>query len=191
MLRKNALKIEMGILSTLGRFLPFGCFCCFTPSHDRHVEMPKIEEVTLNEKKEGEIVVYELNDDSDEKTMRVVCISDTHGKHRKLNLPEGDVLIHAGDFSPYYGLSNSETLKDFDDWLGTQTQFKHKIVICGNHDLVAERWFYGNKVKGPLLKNAVLLLGTETEPYEIYSTAAASGGGGSLKIFGTPWYVTH
>lgn len=30
--------------------------------------------------------------------MRIVCISDTHGLHRKLVLPEADILIHAGDF---------------------------------------------------------------------------------------------
>lgn len=29
--------------------------------------------------------------------MRLVCISDTHNSHRSLHLPEGDVLIHAGD----------------------------------------------------------------------------------------------
>lgn len=29
--------------------------------------------------------------------MRVVCISDTHTYHRSLSLPQGDVLIHAGD----------------------------------------------------------------------------------------------
>ena len=33
--------------------------------------------------------------------MRIVCISDTHGRHKKLkNIPDGDVLIHAGDITP-------------------------------------------------------------------------------------------
>jgi predicted phosphodiesterase len=31
--------------------------------------------------------------------MKIVCISDTHEKHKQLNLPKGDVLIHAGDFT--------------------------------------------------------------------------------------------
>ena len=31
--------------------------------------------------------------------MRVVCISDTHEKHKQVKLPKGDVLIHAGDFT--------------------------------------------------------------------------------------------
>ena len=33
--------------------------------------------------------------------LRIVCISDTHGKHAKVRLPDGDVLIHAGDFMTY------------------------------------------------------------------------------------------
>ena len=30
--------------------------------------------------------------------MKFVVISDTHGHHRGLNLPAGDIIIHAGDF---------------------------------------------------------------------------------------------
>ena len=33
------------------------------------------------------------------KKLKVVCISDTHCKHWDINLPKGDVLIHAGDFT--------------------------------------------------------------------------------------------
>lgn len=29
--------------------------------------------------------------------LRVVCVSDTHGRHRNVVVPDGDVLIHAGD----------------------------------------------------------------------------------------------
>ena len=31
--------------------------------------------------------------------MRILHISDTHGKHRELSLPEADVLVHSGDFT--------------------------------------------------------------------------------------------
>ena len=31
--------------------------------------------------------------------MRIICISDTHNQHEKLAIPEGDVLIHAGDWT--------------------------------------------------------------------------------------------
>ena len=29
--------------------------------------------------------------------MKIVCISDTHNMHRRISVPSGDVLIHAGD----------------------------------------------------------------------------------------------
>lgn len=47
--------------------------------------------------------------------LRVVCISDTHNAHRDLQLPAGDVLIHAGDFTQF---GKEEHASDFNDWLG-------------------------------------------------------------------------
>jgi predicted phosphodiesterase len=63
--------------------------------------------------------------------MRLVCISDTHGLHRRMpEVPDGDVLIHAGDCLGQGTLANVE---DLNDWLGTLPH-RHKIVIAGNHD---------------------------------------------------------
>ncbi len=31
--------------------------------------------------------------------MRIVCISDTHSMHREIVVPDGDMLIHAGDLT--------------------------------------------------------------------------------------------
>ncbi|RZU41344.1 metallophosphatase domain-containing protein [Edaphobacter modestus] len=69
--------------------------------------------------------------------IRIVCISDTHGQHRKLKVSAGDVLIHAGDFM----LSGRrlEEIVDFDDWLETLPH-RHKIVVAGNHDLLFEAY---------------------------------------------------
>lgn len=66
--------------------------------------------------------------------MRIVAISDTHGRHRSLDLPEADMLIHAGDIC---ARGNVEELQDFSDWLYTQN-YKYKVVIAGNHDLCIE-----------------------------------------------------
>lgn len=62
--------------------------------------------------------------------MKIVCISDTHEQEDQLNLPEGDVLVHAGDIT-YRG--DIGPLSKFRYWLKAQP-FKHKIVISGNHD---------------------------------------------------------
>lgn len=66
--------------------------------------------------------------------MRLVCVSDTHGRHAELNLPAGDVLLHAGDFTRR---GQPEEISAFDDWLGSQP-FAHKVVIAGNHDFLFE-----------------------------------------------------
>lgn len=79
--------------------------------------------------------------------MRIVCISDTHEFHRVLGgfLPDGDVLVHAGDFTmqgePAY-------VREFDRWLGT-LPYKHKVVIPGNHELT-----FDPRTRGNTLSNA-------------------------------------
>jgi Icc-related predicted phosphoesterase len=66
---------------------------------------------------------------------RIVCISDTHGLHRKVIVPDGDLLIYAGDFMRT-GLSLQEIV-DFNAWLG-ELPHPYKIVVAGNHDLLFE-----------------------------------------------------
>ncbi|MFK7891955.1 MAG: metallophosphatase domain-containing protein [Granulosicoccus sp.] len=66
--------------------------------------------------------------------MRLVCISDTHGDHEMLDLPSGDVLIHAGDLTAHG--DKQETVR-FMRWLGAQS-FEHKLCIAGNHDSFME-----------------------------------------------------
>jgi len=57
--------------------------------------------------------------------MRVVLISDTHGAHRRVTLPPGDILIHAGDMTNVGELAQ---FCDFNEWVGEQP-FKHKNVL--------------------------------------------------------------
>jgi len=68
--------------------------------------------------------------------MKFVTISDTHGKHRNLNLPDGDIIIHSGDFC-HYG-SHSD-LYDFLEWY-KELEFEVKILIGGNHDFFAAEY---------------------------------------------------
>lgn len=67
--------------------------------------------------------------------MRLVIISDTHGLHPWLNMPEGDVLIHAGDWC--HGFGSVAEMKRFADWIAEQP-YAAKIVIAGNHDFPAQ-----------------------------------------------------
>lgn len=69
-------------------------------------------------------------------TLDIVVVSDTHGFEGQLGdkLPDGDVLLHLGDFA-LEGSHEKETrgLKAFDQWLAKQSH-DYKIVIRGNHD---------------------------------------------------------
>lgn len=65
-----------------------------------------------------------------------MCLADTHGLHRQADVPEGEFLLHAGDFLRT-GTDPAE-IEDFDDWLAGLPH-PHKIVVAGNHDLLFER----------------------------------------------------
>ena len=67
--------------------------------------------------------------------IRIVCISDTHGRHPRLKLPDGDILIHAGDFTEH---GEAYEVDPFLDWLEALPH-RHKVFIAGNHDFYLER----------------------------------------------------
>jgi Icc-related predicted phosphoesterase len=67
--------------------------------------------------------------------LKFVVIADTHGRHRQVKLPKGDVLIHAGDFT--YRGEKAET-EDFLKWFKQQV-YTTKILIAGNHDFYFEK----------------------------------------------------
>ena len=63
--------------------------------------------------------------------MKILHISDTHGKHHQLrDLPEADVVVHTGDITED---GTEEEVKDFIEWF-CSLPYKHKIFIAGNHD---------------------------------------------------------
>lgn len=62
--------------------------------------------------------------------MKFVCLSDTHGNHRTVNVPNGDVIIHCGDITHK---SNHAEVSDFISWFAG-LNFSHKILVAGNHD---------------------------------------------------------
>ena len=102
--------------------------------------------------------------------MRLVCISDTHTYHHQLDVPEGDVLIHAGDFS-FNG--RRREVWNFLGWFSTQPH-PHKIFIAGNH----ERMFESDPEA-----TAVILKSFEGLHYLQDRAVTIEG----LKIYGSPW----
>lgn len=75
-------------------------------------------------------------------SLRVVVISDTHGRHHRLTLPPGDILLHCGDCLGNFLISEKSkkrALLDFLEWINAQP-FAIKIFIGGNHDGLFERY---------------------------------------------------
>jgi Icc-related predicted phosphoesterase len=68
--------------------------------------------------------------------MRIVIISDTHGKHLELPILAGDVLIHCGDFCDGFRV-DIDDLRRIDEWFGT-LDFEKIIAVGGNHDFAAQ-----------------------------------------------------
>jgi predicted phosphodiesterase len=117
--------------------------------------------------------------------MRITLISDTHTKQRycELDLPGGDLLIHAGDFM------NSGYIKreaeEFFQWFDDIKNYDAKVFIAGNHD----RWMEmaPDEAEG-------ILTGYKTIDYleDAQMTLYFDGPNGDMaeenvKIYGSPW----
>ena len=104
--------------------------------------------------------------------MKIVAISDTHYKHLEVRVPDGDVLVVAGDFMHR---GDIEDIPPFREWLIAMPHDKI-IVIAGNHD-----WAFENdpsRSKHLLCSSfsrRVTYLQDEAYTYE------------GVKFYGTPW----
>ena len=120
-----------------------------------------------------------------------VCISDTHGHHRQISLPKGDVLVHTGDFSKG---GTVEEVKDFFLWCSAQP-FKHKIVIAGNHDALLHHSYYLSSWKRFIrrrytqkeLNDLVAFIRDLEKVHYLQDEGIELYG---LKIYGSPWQPT-
>ncbi len=124
--------------------------------------------------------------------VRFVCISDTHTKHKSIALPEGDVLLHAGDFT--FDGSERE-VKEFCVYLQTiKPSFQHIVVIAGNHELCLD----GNTMKSGGFSKATRkenkdeLTGRFKEMLNQHCIYLQDEGIElfGLKIYGSPWYTS-
>ncbi len=103
--------------------------------------------------------------------LTIVALSDTHGMHGQMThpVPDGDLLIHAGDFC---GRGRMEEVKEFAAWMGALPH-RHKLVTPGNHDLPVE---HQEKACRRLF---------ETHGIQLLIGDAVEAGG--LRIFGAPY----
>lgn len=99
--------------------------------------------------------------------MKIVFISDTHGLHNEIEIPNGDMLIHAGDIS---SRGKEHEIDDFLDWFSNQPH-KYKIFIAGNHDFFFEK-MNAKYIETKIPKNIIYLndSGIEIENFKIWGS---------------------
>lgn len=103
--------------------------------------------------------------------MKLVCISDTHLNQDDVELPDGDILIHAGDLA---SLGNFHEFRAVGQWFKEiKYKFKHIIIIGGNHDF-------------SLMINSRLTLQEHFDPEIIYLEDKSIVIDG-VKFYGSPW----
>lgn len=112
---------------------------------------------------------------------RIVCISDTHSCHEELGeLPEGDILIHAGDFT---NECRPAELVKFAAWFREQPH-PLKLIVPGNHDFCFDpRWSDTNK----RVQSIIILVGLPGDPHGVQYLNDRTLEINGLKVHGCPW----
>jgi len=102
--------------------------------------------------------------------MKILHLSDTHGKHRLIkDLPPADIIVHSGDLSE--DGKDSEVM-DFLAWF-CDLDYRYKIFVAGNHDLC----LYGEQIEG-LPENC----------HYLYHSGVEIEG---LKFWGVPYFLSN
>ena len=109
---------------------------------------------------------------------RIVALSDTHTLHDQVKLPEGDILVHAGDFT---NAGEPKDIHRFHEWLYAQPH-PHKIVIAGNHDKLFEH--NSHLARGILLARDVHDRVRHKSIHYLEDEEATVMG---LRFWGSPW----
>jgi Icc-related predicted phosphoesterase len=104
-------------------------------------------------------------------------------------LPEGDILIHAGDCT---NVGKQHEVEDFIHWFQNLKGFNSKIFVAGNHDFAFENyryphhrgdydWFYNLMNEENLSQSDVVYL--EDNSFTIESSEFSR----PIKFWGSPW----
>lgn len=110
------------------------------------------------------------------RTYRVVIVSDTHERHREIQVPAGDVFIHCGDVTIFS--KSTAAIRDFNDWLGALPH-PIKILVPGNHDFAFEK-----QAGRDLITTAVVLIdeGFQVTGLRIWGSPVTPMRGGAFGV---------
>lgn len=112
-----------------------------------------------------------------------MCMSDTHDRlhHYKHPIPDGDIFIHAGDFTMS---GKQESVIRFNEFLG-QLPHKYKLVIAGNHETTFDPRVRGKRFPSEEINN------TTEEMSDLLTNCIYLEDSGveimGIKFYGSPW----
>lgn len=134
---------------------------------------------------------------------RIVCMSDTHGKHRQVFVPKCDVLIHSGDFTKMGEANIVQDLGNFFRELKETGQVKEIICIAGNHDILFQTDTYrsnwgtlhgsGGRAKSSILQRSDIEKMKETfnESCVYLEDESHIHSDSGIQFYGSPWTPTY
>ena len=99
---------------------------------------------------------------------RIVCLSDTHNCTHEIEVPDGDILIHAGDATIR---GTVDEVAAFNRWF-KRLPHKYKIFVAGNHDWLFE---LDNEQARSLLDPTIIYLQDSSVEID------------GVSIYGSPW----
>lgn len=121
--------------------------------------------------------------------MRIVMMSDTHGFHKDVKVPAGDLLIHAGDATE---TGTIKELNEFAEWFISQPH-PMKVFVPGNHDIVCQRIaaavlqhsIFSNRAE--VLINDLRLIDTTPDLGVEQDVPAIDVTAGAIRLYGHSW----
>lgn len=113
----------------------------------------------------------------------IVCISDTH--NTQISVPDGDILIHAGD------LTQSGSLQELQDALAWLRALPHptKIVIAGNHEILLDSAW--DDSSGQATAERARLDWGDIIYLENEEVTISCPNGRQLRVYGSPYSTRH
>jgi len=112
-------------------------------------------------------------------SIRIVLLADTHQLHREVDIPDGDLLIHSGDFTMFS--RSLRSIVDFNEWLG-ELPHRWKVVVPGNH----ETFLQTDPLNPSLISNATVLVneGVQIAGLHIWGSPVTHGSGPAFRMAG-------
>jgi predicted phosphohydrolase len=118
--------------------------------------------------------------------LTLILLSDTHDLHTEVQVPPGDILIIAGDWTKF--CHSLRAIESFSRWLG-ELPHRHKLLTFGNHEF----WFEADERRRYLLPDATVLLneGVEIDGLRIWGSPVTPLYGGAFGLSSPKDRVRH